>query len=302
MLRRERVGPRRRGRRRQARDRCSAPSAKSAQFRAPDSQSTLKTLDLADVVAGGDGFSGRRNAGIDSATGRRNHSRHPEEPVWSAMGGIIGRNRCRWSTACSSLTARNRPVQVDSAGHVFDGFTNSEGIAALLCLGAAGSKSQHAASDDGLAGGRRLQDRRPRRNPCACQQWNYLQPGRGPVRVNPGCKLLRFRAVGGSTYLPADLWVLVDGKLRFQQKEIDKWSGPFPIAMPIGEKDRFLTLASTTNRADRHRRRFGSSSAIRCWRWRPQEVERRSVHERSVTRLTTRGPLARKRRSLAGSR
>ncbi len=69
-------------------------------------------------------------------------------------------------------------------------------------------------------------------------------------RANPGCKLLRFRAVGGSTNELADLWVLVDGKPRFQQREIDKWSGPFPIVMPIGEKDRFLTLASTTDKTN----------------------------------------------------
>ena len=30
----------------------------------------IKTFDLVDVVAGGDGFSGRRNAGIDPTTGR----------------------------------------------------------------------------------------------------------------------------------------------------------------------------------------------------------------------------------------
>jgi hypothetical protein len=31
---------------------------------------TIKILDLVDVVAGGDGFSGRRNRGIDPTTGR----------------------------------------------------------------------------------------------------------------------------------------------------------------------------------------------------------------------------------------
>ena len=46
------------------------PSAKPADFVREIPKRTIKTLDLVDVVAGGDGFSGRRNRGIDPTTGQ----------------------------------------------------------------------------------------------------------------------------------------------------------------------------------------------------------------------------------------
>ena len=123
---------------------------------------------------------------------------------------------------------RNRPVQIDSAGHVFDGFTNSENLRPAM----SGRRSRSpTARIPRLAwlGGVDYRTRRPR--------LIYLHANNGITfnldairRANPGCKLLRFRAVGGSTNELADLWVLVDGKPRFQQRQIDKWSGPFPIA------------------------------------------------------------------------
>ncbi len=45
-------------------------SAKPVDFVREIHKRTIKTLDLVDVVAGGDGFSGRRNAGIDPTNGR----------------------------------------------------------------------------------------------------------------------------------------------------------------------------------------------------------------------------------------
>ena len=45
-------------------------SAKPANFVRQIPKQTVKTLDLVDVVAGGDGFSGRRDAGIDPRNGQ----------------------------------------------------------------------------------------------------------------------------------------------------------------------------------------------------------------------------------------
>jgi hypothetical protein len=227
------------------------PSAKAPSFVREIPKLTLKTLDLADVVAGGDGFSGRRDAGIDSTTGRATST-----PKLDGEPCLVGDGRYHRAQSLPLVDGvfipegRNRPVQVDSAGHVFNGFTNSESIAPCYVWALGPDPDPNT--------------------PHPTMAWlggvDYRSAGHGLIflhanngvtfnldavrRANPACKLLRFRAVGGSTYLPADLWVLVDGKLRFQQTKIDKWSGPFPIAMPIGEKDRFLTLASTTNRAD----------------------------------------------------
>ena len=46
------------------------PSAKPANFVRQIAKHTVKVFDLVDVVAGGDGFSGRRNRGIDPSNGR----------------------------------------------------------------------------------------------------------------------------------------------------------------------------------------------------------------------------------------
>ena len=43
----------------------------------------------------------------------------------------------------------------------------------------------------------------------------------------------------------ADVWVLVDGQVRFRRREINGCYGAFPVVFPIGEKDRFLTLVAT---------------------------------------------------------
>jgi hypothetical protein len=42
----------------------------------------------------------------------------------------------------------------------------------------------------------------------------------------------------------ADLRVLIDGQSRFQRREISRYNGAFPIALPIRDQDRFLTLAA----------------------------------------------------------
>jgi hypothetical protein len=71
--------------------------------------------------------------------------------------------------------------------------------------------------------------------------------------ANPGHKPVRFCAVAGntgaatvegkSTY--ADLWVLVDGRSRWQRRQINGSHGAFSIVIPLDRNDRFLTLVAT---------------------------------------------------------
>lgn len=92
-------------------------------------------------------------------------------------------------------------------------------------------------------------------------------------RANPGWRVLRFRAVAGNAdpgetvpaqpetasakpkTASADLWVLVDGKLRFRRREINGYSGLVPIVLAIEPTDRFLTLAATD----------GGNGVLRDW-------------------------------------
>ena len=72
-------------------------------------------------------------------------------------------------------------------------------------------------------------------------------------RANPEYKPARFRAVAGNTArvavsgqsVYADLWVFVDGQPRWQQRQINADHGAFSIAIPLRERDRFLTLVAT---------------------------------------------------------
>ncbi len=43
----------------------------------------------------------------------------------------------------------------------------------------------------------------------------------------------------------ADLFILVDGELRFQRRGFTPADGPFSVRVPLHESDRFLTLAAT---------------------------------------------------------
>ena len=61
---------------------------------------------MVDVVAGGDGYSGKRGRGIDPASGRnRRCDVVADGPSrGKATGNIIAWRGCRWSTACASPT------------------------------------------------------------------------------------------------------------------------------------------------------------------------------------------------------
>ena len=147
------------------------------------------------------------------------------------------------------------PLQTDSVGHSFAGFphttnTTSNYLWAGGVIPAPVNEESHRTATE-LGG------------------IDYSSPGHGLLfmhankaitfdlgairRANPDCKLLRFRAVAGNTewifqkdvLMYADLWVLVDGQVRFQRQKINGWKGAYWIALPIAERDRYLTLAAT---------------------------------------------------------
>ena len=178
----------------------------------------LKTLDLVDVVAGGDGFSGQRNKGIDPISGessmRWTRWRSPlawRRTVSSRGGNAVRRRRVR-------SRRREGPVQVDSAGHVFDGFpttTNTTwqyiwagGSLAVDRVSTTLGAIDYASPDHGLLyfNG----------NAAITFDLDAIR------RANAGCKLLRFRAMaanpGDDVNFYADIWVLVDGEKRFQRR------------------------------------------------------------------------------------
>ena len=100
-------------------------AAKTADFIREIPKRTIKILDLVDVVAGGDGFSGRRNRGIDPTSGRTSDT--PGEPTKDAEL-LVGDGKYHRVEALPFVDGvfipdgRLGQVQVDSAGHAFAGF------------------------------------------------------------------------------------------------------------------------------------------------------------------------------------
>jgi hypothetical protein len=220
-------------------------SAKPVDFVRTMPKQTIRTFDLVDAIAGGNGFSGRSNRGINPTNGRP-----IDKPIMQRP--IVGDGQYHRSKELPFVDGVFIPsgrTKVDSAGHVAElpktsltaaggiwtgkdrtGLTSNPAILGAVDYSSAGHNVLHLHANQGIT--------------------FDLAAIR---RANPNCKILRFRAVtGNSEPVPsatatysADLWVLVDGQVRHQRREISGLSGPSAASIPITAKDRFLTLVST---------------------------------------------------------
>jgi hypothetical protein len=233
------------------------PSIQPGQFVRAIPQRTVKTLDLVDVVAGGDGFSGKRGRGIDPSSGRI------ADGLWWLPGDPLRSPGQYHRVSGMPLVdgvlipdGGKSAVQVDSAGHTFDGFSGTtdatwQPIWAGGPIPRPASAPQDAAWPTTTIGG-----------------VDYASAGHGLIflhansavtfdlqairRANPGFQPQRFSTIAGKVGPDgpedtlADIRVLVDGRAPFQRREINRTSGPFRALVTIGETDRFLTLAATS--------------------------------------------------------
>ena len=227
------------------------PAAKSnnpAAFVREILKPTHKVLDLVDVVAGGNGFSGRRNAGIDPTTGRLTNmldSAVLDDGKYHRVASLP------FVDGVFIPDGRTGQAQIDSAGHSFEGFpATAHGTAG--CIWAAGGVIPYYASGKQMG-----------MIPTVLGNTDYSLAGHGVLflhankgitfdleairRANPNWRLTRFHAVGGNAAADsvADLWVFVDGQPRFFRRQISGGYGACPITISLGEEDRFLTLAAT---------------------------------------------------------
>jgi hypothetical protein len=143
------------------------------------------------------------------------------------------------------------PVQVNSAGQTFSDFgpTNNLTWGPIWAGTSCGTAAENIATklagvDYGAPGHAAL----------------FLHANKGITfdldavrRSTPRWKPLRFSAVVGNSEtisetaraVYADVRVLIDAQVRFQRRQISQFNGAFPITIPIGQRDRFLTLAAT---------------------------------------------------------
>lgn len=221
-----------------------------------NSQPTVKTFDLVDVVAGGNGFSGLRDAGIDPTTGQRSDVIEFGDPTADAVFPSGDRQYHRaadmpFVDGVFVPDGSTGPVQVDSAGHRFAEFPKTNNQTAFMIRAGGAIPTVRWKIPTTLGG------------------IDYASPGHGLLlfhpnkgltfdlsairKANPGWAIRQFLAVAGNTETVsasgndafADVWVLVDGEVRFKRCQINSTHGALSIAIPITASDRFLTLAST---------------------------------------------------------
>ena len=232
-------------------------------FKTPSTQDTfarevpapkLKTFDLVDVVAGGDGFSGRRNAGIDPTTGRRSNvvefGNNPKVVrIWPKGDGKYHKvEELPFVDGVFVPDGSKGPLQVDSVGHTF-----------VECPKTANQTPHHI-----WAGGRIPATRAS--IATKLDGIDYASQGHGVLSMhanngitfdlntirkgNLDWTIKRFHAVAGNVEQGnggslADIWVLVDGKVRYRRNQINSYHGGFSFSIPIHDGDRFLTLVTT---------------------------------------------------------
>jgi hypothetical protein len=216
-----------------------------------------KELDLLDIVAGGNGLGRRRERGIDPTSG----SYEPQFFVGHRANGNQY-HTVVWNRLIDGVfvpVGGDGAVQLDSAGHTFDGFPKTAGG----CYGSLWVRAADISAENSVPGQ---------------QSWMYvlgrnerLMPaGRGLLcmhanqaitfdlkeirRLYRSLRPTRFQAMAGvgdaTSSSPtangmADFWVFVDGRLMQKRLRQTPQESPFRIDVNLGPQDQFLTLAVT---------------------------------------------------------
>jgi hypothetical protein len=220
----------------------TATKALSAGFvrRIPISETI--TLDLIDVVAGGNGLGKARDRGIDPANGRIVESFRCS---YSDSDGRYHRVSGRLYIDGVFILKANSAVQLDSAGHVFDAFGNNESRSARYIW----------------SSGRILNDEKGDVD-TTIDGVDYAAPGRGLLhmhanvgitfdleairRANSHMKTIALNGVlgCGRPCAGAEVFALVDGEERVRMT-MTKRGGSQRIRVGLNNQNHFLTLVVT---------------------------------------------------------
>ena len=210
------------------------------------------SVDLADIIAGGDGRQHRRNLGIDPTNGqvlemhRNDYSRFD----YVRGDGLYHNTPNRpFVDGVAVVDATSGPVQLDSAGHAFDQFLTKDGRAygPVWPGGALPEPRGDGAISSTFDGKFDYAD--------APHGFIALVPNKlitfdldAIRRAYPGCSLTAFRSVAGNTkagWSRTDIWVFVDGTLCFDRRGIKGNEGPQTIDVALSPAAKFLTLVAT---------------------------------------------------------
>ena len=228
-----------------------------------NTSSATDYVDLADIIAGGDGRGHRRDLGIDPVSGLVLHRSTTDLSRFGSFGatGKYCRTIERFMIDGVAVPSpANAPTQLDSAGHLFAGFPRTTGNAygpvwagcVPLRTAQARSFGTFSTSFDGTV------DYGVAPHNCIALIPNKLVTfDLKAIRHSHAKKSLRdFRTVVGVTKTsqrgfvkpePADVWVFVDGKLCASRRAIDPSHGPEEVVIPLSDDAKHLTLATTAS-------------------------------------------------------
>ena len=222
-----------------------------------------KLLDLLDIVAGGNGTSRLRGRGIDPLTGERH--------VMFYGTAFTSDNQYRpvsWSKLIDGVfipDGRSGKVQTDSGGNAFSGFPATSGKTyGSIWVRAAANPVENEKEDDWALGpprdwmvaiGAGRQYMPENRGLLAFHANSGITFDLGAMRETyPGMRPSRFRATAGMIDVRsidpradglADVWVIVDGRMRFKREKVRISDGAFKLEVKLGPTDRYLSLVAT---------------------------------------------------------
>jgi hypothetical protein len=225
----------------------------------PETHTTVKIFDLVDAVSGGDGYSGGRSGKIDPTNGKcipAPDAEHlyvpgPQDRILTGDGKYHRVPERPFVDGVFIPNGEHGPVQVDSAGHTCDSFLATRNTSGG-CM-TAGGILYLAPPQNGL-----------KYIPTVLNGVDYSESPHGVIfmhsnqgitfdldairQANADNKIVQFTSVAGNgspERLLFDVSVLIDGKVRFKRREINREFGALSINIPIHQQDRFLTLAAT---------------------------------------------------------
>jgi hypothetical protein len=208
----------------------------------------VSSLDVVDLLTGGDGATHRRGMAINPLSGKsgplaqiqhqQTDDRYHRVPGLPVVDG------------CFVPNGAAGPVVTDSAGHTF-AFPATTGRSYDLIW--AGGRGQHLGA--------------PATQPALLGQTDLTKPGHGVVathsnvgltidlaavrRLYPDKTIARFRCEVGNeepkqhNQAKTDLYVIVDGQARFERRGYTHATAPLAVDVAVRDTDRFLTLAVT---------------------------------------------------------
>lgn len=204
------------------------------------------SVDLVDLICGGDGTTHRRSGAIDPMTGESGNL----PPV-----GVVDAENNEYHPvaklpAINGCFVPDGSMKVDSAGDAFDFGVTSDQSYYYLKAGGTFAWPQGNEQFRGILGG-----------------VDYSAPGHGLIMIHPNCgvtfdlaalrrlhpgwKASSFQAVSGNCHTgvgpgdPADILVLVDGVPQFARRGVLESDGAIHIDVALTDSDRFLTIAAT---------------------------------------------------------